>query len=52
MGQRVTKTKGNPWRWRVVGYYSTDLTPEGYVVESENEPGWLQLYAVGALKGA
>ena len=52
MGDRVTKTKGSNWTGRVVGYYSTSLTPEGYAVESENEPGSVQIYPVGALTDA
>ena len=49
LGDRVTKTKGSSWTGRIVGYYSTSLTPEGYAVESENEPGSVQIYPVGAL---
>lgn len=49
LGDRVTKTKGSSWTGRVVGFYSTSLTPEGYAVESENEPGSVQIYPVGAL---
>ena len=52
MGDRVTKTKGSSWTGRVVGFYSTSLTPEGYAVESENEPGSVQIYPVGALADA
>ena len=50
LGTHVTKTKGSQWTGRVVGFYSTSLTPEGYAVESENEPGSVQIYPVGALK--
>lgn len=52
IGDRVTKTKGSAWTGRVVGSYSTKLTPEGYAVESENEPGSVQIYPVSALKSA
>ena len=52
LGDRVTKTKGSSWTGRVVGFYSTSLTPEGYAVESENEPGSVQIYPVGALADA
>ena len=48
-GDRVTKIKGSSWTGRVVGFYSTDLTPEGYAVESENEPGSVQIYPAAAL---
>ena len=49
-GTRVTKTKGSAWTGRVVGRYSTALTPEGYCVESENEPGSVQIYPAAALQ--
>jgi R67 dihydrofolate reductase len=49
-GQRVRKTKGSSWQGRVVGFYSTDLTPIGYCVESEREPGSVQIYPEGALE--
>ena len=52
MGDRVTKTKGSSWTGRVVGFYSTSLTPIGYAVESENEPGSVQIYPEAALTGA
>jgi hypothetical protein len=51
-GDRVTKTKGSSWTGRVVGFYSTDLTPIGYCVESENEPGSVQIYPEAALAPA
>lgn len=49
LGDRVTKTKGSSWTGLVVGFYSTSLTPEGYAVESENEPGSVQIYPRSAL---
>ena len=49
-GDRVQKIKGSAWRGHVVGTYSTSLTPEGYNVESENEPGSVQLYPAAALE--
>lgn len=49
LGQRVTKTKGSSWNGRVVGFYSTDMTPIGYAVESEREPGSVQIYPESAL---
>ena len=51
LGDCVTKTKGSNWTGRVVGFYSTSLTPEGYAVESETERGSVQIYPVGALEG-
>lgn len=50
LGDRVTKTKGSSWTGRVVGFYSTSLTPIGYAIESENEPGSVQIYPESALK--
>lgn len=50
IGDRVTKVSGASWTGRVVGIYSTSLTNEGYCVESENEPGSVQLYPLAALK--
>ena len=50
LGDRVTKTKGSAWTGRVVGFYSTTLTPEGYAIESDTETGSVQIYPVGALK--
>jgi hypothetical protein len=49
LGDRVRKTKGSSWQGRVVGFYSTELTPIGYAVESEREPGSVQIYPESAL---
>jgi hypothetical protein len=49
---RVRKVKGSSWQGRVVGFYSTQLTPIGYCVESEREPGSVQLYPEAALEAA
>lgn len=50
VGDRVTKVKGASWTGRVVGTYSTSFTPEGYAVESENEPGSVQIYPAAAIR--
>lgn len=50
LGQRVTKTKGSCWTGRIVGFYSTSLTPIGYAVESETERGSVQIYPERALE--
>jgi len=42
-------TKGQ-WRGKVVGFYSTDITPEGYAIESSREEGSVQIYPLGALE--
>ena len=49
LGDRVRKTKGSSWQGRIVGFYSTELTPVGYAVESEREPGSVQIYPEAAL---
>lgn len=50
VGDLVTKTKGSQWKGRVVGAYSTTLTPEGYAVESSTERGSVQIYPAAALE--
>ena len=52
MGDKVRKVRGSQWRGRVVGWYSTDLTPEGYAVESDTEHGSVQIYPASALERA
>lgn len=49
-GDRVRKIKGSSWQGLVVGAYSASLTPEGYAVESEREPGNVQVYPAAALE--
>lgn len=49
LGDRVEKKYGSNWRGKIVGFYSTKLTPVGYAVESENEPGSVQIYPKEAL---
>ena len=50
MGDLVRKTKGAQWHGRIVGTYSTSLTPEGYAVESSTEHGSVQIYPAAALE--
>lgn len=50
LGDCVYKTKGSEWIGRVVGTYSTDLTPEGYCVESIYHSGSVQIYPASALE--
>lgn len=50
LGDWVYKPKGSNWTGRVVGWYSTDLTPEGYCVESSRERGSVQIYPAAALE--
>lgn len=49
LGDLVTKKSGSRWTGKVVGFYSTELTPEGYAVESLTEVGSVQIYPVHAL---
>lgn len=50
MGQKVTKVSGSNWTGNIVGFYSTDLTPVGYAVESDTEKGSVQIYPAKALR--
>ena len=50
LGNLVRKVKGSFWHGRVVGFYSTALTPIGYAVESERELGSVQIYPEAALE--
>lgn len=50
MRDYVEKISGSSWRGHVVGTYSTDLTPEGYAVESDTEKGSVQIYPAKALR--
>ena len=49
-GDTVRKIKGSQWSGKVVGEYSTELTPEGYAVESSTEKGSVQIYPAAALE--
>ena len=50
MGTRLRKKSGSSWQGKVVGYYSTELTDVGYCIESEREPGSVQIYPASALE--
>lgn len=50
VGSKVEKISGARWRGYVVGFYSTELTPFGYCVESIFEQGSVQIYPESALK--
>jgi dihydrofolate reductase (trimethoprim resistance protein) len=52
MGDRLRKKRGSDWIGRVVGWYSTKLTPEGYAIESECHSGSVQVYPVHQLEAA
>lgn len=50
LGDRVKKIKGSQWHGHIVGWYRTELTPEGYAVESMYEKGSVQIYPAAALE--
>lgn len=50
IGDRVRKISGSSWQGRVCGTYATTITPQGYCVESEREPGSVQIYPASALE--
>lgn len=50
LGDKLQKKSGSKWRGKVVGFYSTDLTPEGYALESILEEGSVQIYPLKALE--
>lgn len=50
IGDKVWKVKGAEWSGKIVGWYSTELTPEGYAVESGTHKGSVQIYPAAALE--
>ena len=50
MGDLVRKKSGSEWEGKIVGFYSTELTPEGYCVESATHSGSVQIYPASALE--
>jgi len=50
IGDLVRKKSGSEWVGRIVGTYSTALTPEGYAVESLHHAGSVQIYPAKALE--
>jgi dihydrofolate reductase (trimethoprim resistance protein) len=50
IGDKVRKISGSSWYGQIVGTYSTQLTPEGYCVESSRHPGSVQIYPAAALE--
>lgn len=49
-GTRLKKKKGSQWQGRVVGFYQTPYTHEGYAIESEKELRSVQIYPEAALE--
>jgi len=50
IGDLVKKSTGSEWVGRVVGWYSTEQTPEGYAVESSAHRNSVQIYPAKALE--
>lgn len=50
MGDLVKKSSGSEWVGRVVGWYSTEQTKEGYAVESSAHRNSVQIYPAKALE--
>lgn len=50
LGDTVHKKSGSDWYGKVVGFYSTKLTPYGYAVESDFHKGAVQIYPEAALE--
>lgn len=50
MGDLVKKSTGSEWEGRVVGWYSTEQTKEGYAVESSAHRNSVQIYPITALE--
>ncbi|WP_376781290.1 hypothetical protein [Stutzerimonas kunmingensis] len=50
MGDLVKKSTGSEWEGRVVGWYSTEQTKEGYAVESSAHRNSVQIYPATALE--
>ncbi len=50
MGDLVKKSTGSEWEGRVVGWYSTEQTKEGYAVESSAHRNSVQIHPAKALE--
>ena len=50
LGDTLEKSRGSDWHGEVVGIYTTELTDEGYALESNREKGSVQIYPAKALK--
>jgi hypothetical protein len=50
IGTLLRKVRGSQWRGPVVGFYSTENTPEGYVIMSTFEYGSVQAWPAAALE--
>lgn len=50
LGDLVRKKSGSEWEGKIVGFYSTELNPDGYCVESNKHLGSVQIYPGKALE--
>lgn len=50
LGTNVKKKSGSEWNGKIVGYYSTTLTPNGVAIESHTERGSVQIYPTKAIE--
>jgi dihydrofolate reductase (trimethoprim resistance protein) len=50
LGAVLKKKKGSEWIGKVVGFYSTEQTPEGYALESVFHKNTVQIYPIQALE--
>lgn len=50
LGQMVSKKSGSWWEGRVVGFYSTEQTPDGVCVQLDLPMGPVQIYPASALE--
>jgi hypothetical protein len=50
LGDKLKKKSGSQWQGKVVGFYSTKLTPCGYAIESDVHEGSVQIYPESALE--
>lgn len=49
-GDKVKKKSGSQYHGYIVGFYSTELTPEGYVVKSINHKNFVRMHPVEELE--
>jgi len=49
LGTILKKKSGSEWEGKVVGFYSTEQTPEGYALEATAYKNTVQIYPVQAL---
>ena len=50
LGDQVRKKAGSEWYGKIVGFYTTDQTPDGYCIESGAHKNTVQLYPLAAIE--